>query len=476
MTGHRSGVGPAMTADSTAPRRQPPSRVWDVIVVGAGPAGAATAIELARRGLEVLIVDRETLPRGKLCGSCLSAAAVREIDRLCGPRPGQASGPVAGRDFLAALGAVPLDHVRLASGGATSRIGLTGGMVLSRDRLDVAVLGLAIDAGAVFLPRMRCVRIVEHAATDPGDEGVVVVGLTDAAGAGHELACRRAVIATGLGDHVRIGPEQGGRAAGRPPRSTDRLRRVRPGSRVGIGTVLPENAATAIHPALADLPPGELVMAVAPGGYCGVVRLEDGRLDIAAAVDRSSLATPPAAGDRACASAPAAGDCACASAPAAGVARILGAALGLGGTATAALAAVLAASPWRASPALTHTTPLVAGTTGRILRVGDAAGYVEPFTGEGIGWALASGRLLADALTTPTAATLRPAATAAARYVTAHSRHFRPRHARCRRVALGVRMPAVVRAAVHSAGLAPWAARHVATAVVGGGVPGGFGR
>ncbi len=54
----------------------------DVIVVGAGPAGAATAILLAERGLGVLVLDRGTLPRPKICGEYLSPEATRILDRL----------------------------------------------------------------------------------------------------------------------------------------------------------------------------------------------------------------------------------------------------------------------------------------------------------------------------------------------------------------------------------------------------------
>ncbi|OLC13329.1 MAG: hypothetical protein AUH29_13515 [Candidatus Rokubacteria bacterium 13_1_40CM_69_27] len=54
----------------------------DVIVVGAGPAGAATAILLAERGLEVLVLDRAKFPRPKICGEYLSPEAVRILDGL----------------------------------------------------------------------------------------------------------------------------------------------------------------------------------------------------------------------------------------------------------------------------------------------------------------------------------------------------------------------------------------------------------
>jgi len=439
-------------------------RTWDVIVVGAGPAGAAAAIHLAHVGLDVLIVDRESLPRGKLCGSCLSIAAVREVRRLFDSgRP--SAGTTSGDEFLERLGAVPLECVRLAAGGTTARIDMPrqpagripGGMVLSRDRLDAAVLGLAIDSGRCrFLPRMNCVRIVEHDG-DAAPDARVVVRLTDDAGVGHDVRCRLAVVATGLADHVRIMSGQAGEAAPRGSRSSRAGRRVRPSSRVGVGTVLPAGLEPCSHPAVVRLPPGELVMAVGRAGYCGIVRLEDGRLDLAAAVDRTSLTRTD--------------DRSRTSAPATVVTGILGEAFGLTGRARTELSAILASAAWRATPPLSHTTPLVAGTTGGVLRVGDAAGYVEPFTGEGIGWALASGRLLAAAVTTPPVgdapAMLLPPGIAVARYTKAHARHFGPRHARCGRVARGLRMPVVVRTAVRAAGLAPWAARHVATAVVG---------
>ena len=54
----------------------------DVIVVGAGPAGAATAILLAEHGASVLVLDRARFPRPKLCGEYLSPEAPRVLDRL----------------------------------------------------------------------------------------------------------------------------------------------------------------------------------------------------------------------------------------------------------------------------------------------------------------------------------------------------------------------------------------------------------
>jgi len=53
--------------------------VWDAIVVGAGPAGSATAYGLAREGASVLLVDRARFPRDKPCGGGLTLRAVRQL-------------------------------------------------------------------------------------------------------------------------------------------------------------------------------------------------------------------------------------------------------------------------------------------------------------------------------------------------------------------------------------------------------------
>jgi geranylgeranyl reductase family protein len=54
----------------------------DVAVVGAGPAGAAAAIELARAGADVLVIDRARFPRDKCCGDGLTTGALRLLEHL----------------------------------------------------------------------------------------------------------------------------------------------------------------------------------------------------------------------------------------------------------------------------------------------------------------------------------------------------------------------------------------------------------
>ena len=71
-------------ADAPDPTAEPVDEVLqaDVIVVGAGPAGAATAAHLARRGLQVVLLEKSTFPRDKICGDGLTPRAVKQLVNL----------------------------------------------------------------------------------------------------------------------------------------------------------------------------------------------------------------------------------------------------------------------------------------------------------------------------------------------------------------------------------------------------------
>jgi flavin-dependent dehydrogenase len=56
-----------------------PERHADVIVIGAGPAGSATAHHLASAGVDVLLVEKSSFPREKVCGDGLTPRAVRQL-------------------------------------------------------------------------------------------------------------------------------------------------------------------------------------------------------------------------------------------------------------------------------------------------------------------------------------------------------------------------------------------------------------
>jgi len=115
--------------------------VHDVAVVGAGPAGAAAAIELARSGLDVIVCDRATFPRDKCCGDGLTTGALRHLEHL-GLSP-------AAVPSWQAVGAC---FVRSPSGRVIELPfpdGAQYAAVARRSELDAALLDVARAAGAV---------------------------------------------------------------------------------------------------------------------------------------------------------------------------------------------------------------------------------------------------------------------------------------------------------------------------------------
>ncbi|QYG93834.1 geranylgeranyl reductase family protein [Iamia sp. SCSIO 61187] len=60
----------------------------DVLVVGGGPGGAAAAVALARAGREVVVVDKATFPRDKICGDGLTTGALHHLEHI-GVDPGR---------------------------------------------------------------------------------------------------------------------------------------------------------------------------------------------------------------------------------------------------------------------------------------------------------------------------------------------------------------------------------------------------
>jgi len=315
-----------VTVDRTLEPESAAGRVWDVVVVGAGPAGAMAARELARRGAAVLLVDRAQFPRYKVCGGCLNPRSLRYL-RQAGLG-----------DLLERLGAVALTSVRLAARGSYANVPLPAGAAVSREALDAALIREAIASGSEFLPGTTAGLLPARGTPDRR-----TLHLRHA-GRDYEVECRIVLAANGLGGKLEE------HADGLDTNSSVAV--WDSGSRVGAGVMIPQ--------APAGYEPGTIYMACAAEGYVGQVVVEDGRVDVGAAFDPLAVKAAGGAGELA--------------------AKII---------AAAGFAPVpnLAGLQWKGTPHLTRQAPRLGGLRHFVL--GDAAGYVEPFTGEGMAWALA---------------------------------------------------------------------------------------
>lgn len=294
------------------------SRRWDIVVVGAGVAGAVAAYRLARRGLKVLLVEKASWPRDKVCGGCLNAAALRALADA-----GLSDVMRAGQAY---------SSMRLASEQRQAVLGLPTGRAISRRYLDALLVEQAVAVGVRFLSATQALlggvgRDQRSVTLRHADQRVTV-------------SARLVIGSDGLGSRLL-------REA--MPEALD----VKRGSRIGVGTTV--DGAPGFYQA------GMIHMACGTHGYVGLVRVENDRLTIGAALDPAWVKHRGG--------------------PLLAVTDLLN-------DANFPLFDGLLEASWQGTPRLTRQrTPLGAE---RVLILGDAAGYVEPFTGEGMGWALAS--------------------------------------------------------------------------------------
>ena len=309
--------------------------IWDCLVIGGGIAGSLAARQISRLGLKTLLVEKHGFPRAKVCGSCLNHRAIDELQHV-------------GLDsMLGELGGRPTHRLLYTGFGRRIECDVPPGLALTRSTLDEALLEQARASGVKVIHDV----VAQVLPTSP-DASTREVRLTHTGkhpDAPNDIRVRtRSVIAAdGLGHpSLRKLPEFG--------------ESIRESSKVGLGAIITESSWEA------EVGDGDIHMYASRHGYAGLVRAERGRIALAAAVNPEWMK-----------------DC---GKPIVAFNQLLREA--------GSKLEVESAASWRGTPKLSRSINEVANQ--RIFVVGDAAGYVEPFTGEGMAWAISGGIAVAD--------------------------------------------------------------------------------
>jgi geranylgeranyl reductase family protein len=168
----------------------------DVIVVGAGPGGSSAAYHLARAGLDVLVLEKSTFPREKVCGDGLTPRAVKQLAGLGIPlKPEDGWFPNKGLRIIGGGVRIELEWPEL-----TSYPGY--GLVRSRLGLDETVARAAQRAGARL---HEGVNVTGPVVDDSGRlAGVTARRTGDADGSEHTYRARLVVAADGNSSRLSL--------------------------------------------------------------------------------------------------------------------------------------------------------------------------------------------------------------------------------------------------------------------------------
>lgn len=378
---------------------------FDAIVIGGGPAGSFAAYGLVRAGWRVLIVDGRKPGAGKTCGHCLNPRVFPLLQRAGLLARIQAISTGESKRLIVRLPnsrefAVPL------SSESTHRHGL----ITPRHLLDETLLQAAVRAGADVL------RPATANVWQSGEHGAVVECMRHAKRSGRsprKYTTRFVIGADGLRSGVA-------RSLGfSATRRHDRPNRGAIGVSfdLDLGDALSHTDRSELDHVL---PRDAICMHLARAGYVGIVRTGDGGIHVGALIHGRSATS---------------GDSRRISLLNAIESLLQNFEHALGPVMQCRRSNLHAAGPmpWRPMRVSSSVAALV----------GDAAGYVEPFTGEGLSWAFESADLLVR--TSERGADVIWNTQSAARYDHAWRRLMKPRLTTCRLVAAMVRSPTVHR-------------------------------
>ena len=128
-------------------------QVYDVIVIGAGPAGCAAARTLAKANLSVGLFDKAVFPRDKICGDALIPDAHHALEKL-------------GLVERVTRIAFPAQGMRLIGFDGSNVLVRAVSACVPRLKLDELLVKSAVEGGAEFLPGHELVNVVNEDATN----------------------------------------------------------------------------------------------------------------------------------------------------------------------------------------------------------------------------------------------------------------------------------------------------------------------
>lgn len=342
---------------------------YDIVIVGAGPAGSSAAIHLVNSGKDVLLVDKARFPRPKLCGEFVSPECL---------------------DHLADLGVMPQVNLRRPQHISKTVFYSTGGrsfsvasrwlaqnsndsIGLSRQALDQLLLNRAVECGTLVETDVTVLDVAIP------NRSPVQLTLRAIDGSIQYVNASLVVDATGRGRYVA--------------RRFD----------AQINGLKPKQVAFKAHLRGAAIDPGTCEIFSFPGGYGGCSPVEDGLFNLCFVVDAGlvrSIGSDPL--------------------------KIVDETVLKNTRAASVLRNIAVEGDWISVPIARYGSLDPAPAPG-ILAIGDAAAFIDPFTGSGIAMALESSRIASDAILRS-----KVPETIATEYRRSHTIAFRKRLMVCR--------------------------------------------
>lgn len=305
--------------------------VYDIAIVGAGPAGSSCAAFCARAGLTTIILERERFPREKVCGDCINPSCWKILSRL---------------DLCERLLALPhskLEEVEfIGVNGQSIKYALNvlspGEIAIKRSLLDQLLLQKAVESGAKVKEGTSVIALencsnpapIQEKKTQPPNVATPVsIHSNWTLHTDRELInCRILVAADGRNSSIA-------RMAGLSK------------------AVIKDRVATQTHMLAPENFGNRVVLYFLPKGYCGIARIDDQQSNLCLVAKPNDLSDLKKWANQ--------------------------------------KFDIMPDQIWRTIAPLTRS-PLPSASE-NLLLVGDAARVMEPFTGEGIFYALASGEL-----------------------------------------------------------------------------------